>query len=265
MPLTFPAHAAAILPLLHLPGTRRLPAAALLVGSTTPDLIYLTGLSGKETHLCGGLLSFCLPAGLLAFLYLEGLLLPALAPWLVALLPRPRQKKAAWLLAPRPLPCTLAGWLAVGLALLLGAGTHLLWDGFTHGWMWPARVLYPGVTVVLLGHSMFVSRLLQHLCSLFGSALVLLYVALVKPGRLPSGAPSASLYPPRRDAATKLLRLVLLPLLGGGLAGALRLRNLDPHFTQAVWDVGWAALAWFLLLLGFVCLWVRVGRRAAPA
>lgn len=82
MPLTFPSHAAAILPLLHLPGTRRLAPTALVLGSTAPDLIYLAGTHGAAAHLPWGLLWFCLPAGLVAFLYLESLVLPVLGPQL---------------------------------------------------------------------------------------------------------------------------------------------------------------------------------------
>lgn len=75
MPLTFPSHAAAVLPLLYIAGTRRLPASALVVGSTAPDLIYLIGTKGADAHRPLGLLWFCLPAGIVAFLYLEALLL----------------------------------------------------------------------------------------------------------------------------------------------------------------------------------------------
>ncbi len=77
MPLTFPSHAAAVLPFFHLPGARRLPVTALVIGSTAPDLIYLTRTHGAFAHLPLGLLTFCLPAGLLAFLYLEALVSPS--------------------------------------------------------------------------------------------------------------------------------------------------------------------------------------------
>ena len=253
MPLTFPSHAAAILPLLHLPGTRRLPAAALVVGSTAPDLIYLSGTRGAAAHLPWGLLQFCLPAGLLAFLYLESLLLPVLGPLLLPLLPERWQPRFTRLVTQRPLPNTLTRWLAVGLAILLGAATHQLWDSFTHAWMWPAHVLYPGVTISLLGHAVLVSKVLQHLSSILGAIIVLLYVTRVlQPG------PATELATRNQgEAVRRLVCLVLVPLLGGVVAGAVRLRHPHPLFTRALWDAAWAAVACFWLLLGAACLLVR--------
>lgn len=53
MPLTFPSHAAAVWPL-HWLAPRVLPAAALIVGSCTPDFAYLIGFSGLFTHSLAG-------------------------------------------------------------------------------------------------------------------------------------------------------------------------------------------------------------------
>jgi hypothetical protein len=256
MPLTFPAHAAAILPLLHLPGTRRLSARALVLGSTAPDLIYLVGVHGADAHRPLGLLQFCLPAGLLAFVYLEALLLPVLGPLLLTLLPRFWQR--ASILSPRPLPATLTGWLAVSLAILLGAATHQLWDGFTHAWMWPARSLYPGVALPILGHRVLLSRVLQHTSSVAGVVVVLGYLRWVLPRSTPSESPD------RAGAAQRLRRLFLWPRVGGIAAGAVRLQQPDPLFSRALWDAGWAAVAWFALLLGAACLWARAGGTARP-
>lgn len=250
MPLTFPSHAAAILPLLHLRGTKELPASALVVGSTAPDLIYLIGTHGAEAHRPLGLLKFCLPAGILAFLFLEGVLLPSLASPLCALLPERARPLGAWILGPRSLPRRLGGWLAVGVALLLGAASHQLWDGFTHAWMWPARVLYPGVTIPILGHPVLVSKGMQHGSSVVGLAIVLLY--LVR--NAPHEVVNAPVRTERAAAVGKLLRLVALPLLVAGLAAVLSLRNPDPLRSRAIWNAAWSATAWFALLLGAACL-----------
>src|SRR4051812_1473819 len=79
MPLTFPAHAAAVLPMLK---QRRLraPTTAWVVGSCAPDLSYLLGSHGPAAHSLRGLFTFCIPVGLLALLWLEILILPALSP-----------------------------------------------------------------------------------------------------------------------------------------------------------------------------------------
>lgn len=261
MPLTFPSHAAAILPLLHLPGTRRLSPAGLIVGSTAPDLIYLIGTHGADAHRPWGLLTFCLPAGLLAFLYLEGLLLPVLGPLIVALFPRSWQRVGIRIVGPRALPRTLVGWFGISLAILLGAATHQFWDGFTHAWMWPARILYPDLKIPLFGHLVMMSKLLQHLSSILGAGAVLYYLYRLVPSSSANKLPQGG----RTGPARQLWYLVLLPLFGGIVAGAARFLHPDPLLTRAAWNAAWAAVAWFALLLGATCLFVRIGQLVRQA
>lgn len=249
MPLTFPSHAAAVLPLLHLPGTRRLPPAALVIGSAAPDLIYLVGTLGAAAHHPRGLLVVCLPAGLLAFVCLEALLLPVLAPLLLTLSPQRARPTLARLLGPRPLPHGLLGWSAVCVAIVLGAATHQLWDGFTHAWMWPARALYPTTTLSLFGHPVLLSRIFQHGSSLLGLIVVCVYLRRTAPPRVePTVQP---------HAARTLLAIMILPLIAGMLAATLNLRVPDPLITRALWNAAWSALAWSLLALAIVCSVVR--------
>lgn len=256
MPLTLPSHAAAILPLLHLGGARRLPASALVLGSAAPDLVYLVGAHGAAAHRPSGLLLICLPAGLLAFLYVEALVLPVLAPQLVAAWPRPGRVTLARLLGPRPLPRGVVGWLVVAVAVVLGAATHQLWDGFTHAWMWPARALYPGVSVSLLGHPVLLSRVLQHLSSVLGLVVVAVYLHRTAPAAVRTD-------PPRAGAGRRLIALLSAPLLAGSFAGAVHLRDPHPLPGRAMWDLAWSAASWSALVLGVICLGARL-RRARP-
>ena len=196
----------------------------------------------------------------MAFLVLEGVLLPVLAPLVLALLPQRWQSTGARVLGPRPLPKSLLGWLAVLAAVLVGAMTHLLWDGFTHAWMWPARALYPGVSVPVFGQPVLLSRVLQHLSSFLGVVIVTLYLVWSAPPR-PAGVPMKE--PSRASALRQLALLFLVPVVGGAVAGALKLRHPHPLFSRTLWDAGWAAVAWFALLLGIGCLVVRF-RRARP-
>lgn len=120
MPLTI-AHPAAVLPLR---GTR-LPFAALVVGSLTPDIEYLFHLtpSGHIGHTLAGLLTFCLPAGLVSLVIVERLWARPAA----ALMGRAGSSF-------EPLSSRFA---LTCVALLIGALSHLAWDSFTHphGWM----------------------------------------------------------------------------------------------------------------------------------
>src|SRR5688572_24682954 len=73
MPVTLPAHAAAVLPLF-----RWLPPSALVVGACAPDLVYLIGTYGWQSHRPLGLVTHCLPLGLAAYVALEVVVLPML-------------------------------------------------------------------------------------------------------------------------------------------------------------------------------------------
>lgn len=108
MPYPF-AHPAAVLPLIR-PMGRFGVTSALVIGSMVPDAWYLVpGLERADSHSAIGLLSFCLPVGLVAYLayhYLRTSSSPA-----------------------KP-------WHAVVVSLLVGALTHLGWDGVAHAYSW---------------------------------------------------------------------------------------------------------------------------------
>jgi hypothetical protein len=128
------SHPAAVLPFLRTP----LPASALVIGSLAPDLPYYlpVGELGWETHDALAVLTADPLIGLLAWLLWHGLLAaPALAAAPAAVRAR--------LLGRVPLGLRVRlrpGSLALtALALVLGAGTHVGWDAFTHGGQWGAE------------------------------------------------------------------------------------------------------------------------------
>jgi hypothetical protein len=136
MPYPF-AHPAAILPLIGPLGRFAVPSA-LAIGCMVPDAWYFVPLVERhDSHSLGGLLWFCLPAGLLAYLAFHLLLKQPL----LALLPAPTAAKLAAYASPRLPP---APWRAVLLCLLIGACTHLAWDALSH----TSRVLQHASTVV---------------------------------------------------------------------------------------------------------------------
>src|SRR5688572_18923373 len=123
MPFTV-SHAAAALPLQAL-GNFRLPLAALMVGSLSPDFAYFVPdpWSDFQSHTLRGVFTFCLPAGLVAWLFF----VCVLERRTLAFLPdawRCRMAPSAKL-SPRSLVLAAVG-------VVMGAFTHLAWDAFTH-------------------------------------------------------------------------------------------------------------------------------------
>jgi hypothetical protein len=168
VPIT-PAHAAAAWPLHR--AAKRLPLAALVIGTFAPDLEYVLRLRpvGKFGHSPVGLVLFCIPITLLVFWAWRALVRPALAP----LLP---PGIAARLLAPEPGRHTDVVPLAI-VAALLGATTHVFWDGFTHGPGWGvALVPVLGQPSPVPGFAWF--SLAQYASSVVGSLVIALWAAL---------------------------------------------------------------------------------------
>lgn len=127
MPFTV-SHVAAILPL-HRPLRRFGLLSAAAIGAMAPDLDFMLPihLTREQTHGRLALLTFCLPVGLTAWALFQMLIKPAL----MEVLP---DRLYTRLSAEHPAPRlgNVKGWLYAGLAVVFGALTHILWDGFTH-------------------------------------------------------------------------------------------------------------------------------------
>lgn len=161
---------------------------ALLIGTMLPDLPYFLNsdvMVGQQSHQWLGLLTYCLPWGLAAFALWFWLCRPAalalIQPWCnvrsvrqAVILPHDVQYPFGLWLASNLKQYGLF-WLKVMAGLMLGAMTHLLWDGTTHpdgfiamyiGWLqYPVNVSYLG--------QMPVARLLQYLTSILGLCLLI--------------------------------------------------------------------------------------------
>jgi hypothetical protein len=246
MPVTLPAHAAAVLPFFRLSRWGLRPTA-LVIGACAPDLSYLYAVRrlGDFSHEVPGFILFCLPMGLAVLVWLEALILPALR------LTLPEAGGVQWGRFARTegLPRTALAWTLVLGALVLGAATHLLWDGFTHRGMWPAEALYPHVRVPLGGRELPLTRVLQHASSLVGSLVVLGYMARRYPrlAPVPGGCWAA------------FLPILLSTVLGGLVGLALRLgRYQDMGALEAqLWWAFWPTVTGALLGLTGSCAVVR--------
>lgn len=167
MPLTI-AHPVAVLPLRRPLGRLGVPAA-LVVGSIMPDLpLFLPlGLSRNATHSALGILWFCLPAGVLAYLLYDRVLDRPLR----ALMPEALQRRLARVgRAARP-----PVWSpSVLVSLLVGAATHSGWDAFTHGGSAGVE-WFPVLETRLFtvsGYTAYVFSVLQHGSSALGTILL---------------------------------------------------------------------------------------------
>ena len=125
MPFTL-AHPAAVVPLRRYFGRFNI-LSALVIGSITPDLHYFFPLQPERvvTHSLAALFWYCLPFGLVLYVAFHTLLkTPLLMLWPRAVSRRLLAFSSRW---------PQASWLAVAVALLIGAISHLGWDAFTHG------------------------------------------------------------------------------------------------------------------------------------
>lgn len=246
MPVTLPAHAAAVLPFFRLCRRGVLPTA-LVVGACTPDLSYVYAVRelGDYAHEFPGFVLFCVPVGLAVLVWLEALILPALRRAL------PEVVGVQWgrFVRTEGLPRAPLDWLATVAALVLGASTHLLWDGFTHAGMWPAAVLYPDILVPVGSRELPLARVLQHTSSLVGSLVVLGYMA----------SRYRHLEPVPGGSWAHFLR-VLVPMAAGAVVGlVLRLaRFQDMGALEAqLWWAFWPTVTGALAGLTVGCVLVR--------
>lgn len=125
MPATFPSHAAAVLPL-KVVRPRWFDGVALVVGSTAPDLSYPLSPMGLLlfTHRWTSLLWWSLPVTVVMAAVIR-----SVAPYVAAHLPQDRWfalRDYGVLGISRP------RWWVTATSAVLGAATHIFWDGFTH-------------------------------------------------------------------------------------------------------------------------------------
>jgi hypothetical protein len=170
VPFTF-AHPAAAVPLLR-PLAQWGVLSALVIGSIAPDFSYFlpAGVRRSQSHSLGGLLWFCVPAGLVAYWLFHHLL----ARPLVDLLPATLRARLRPLLDAH----TPAAFRAVLVSVFVGAATHIAWDAFTHAGAPIVRVsrALRFHLITYSGYPLSVYGVLQHLSTLLGMALVAYWV-----------------------------------------------------------------------------------------
>ncbi|MGZ8136263.1 MAG: DUF4184 family protein [Methylococcaceae bacterium] len=164
MPFTL-SHAAAIIPL-HKALGKHVSFSALVIGSMAPDFPYFLKLfSGKFSHSIPGIFCFCLPVGIIAYVIFHLFF-----------------KRPATCLLPVSLSCRLTptvfdrsllpyhSFKVIGVSIVLGALTHLIWDSFTHVDTPIVQNfdIFRSVVFSIAGHHIYLFKVLQHLSSLLG-------------------------------------------------------------------------------------------------
>jgi hypothetical protein len=242
-----PSHAVAAAPL-WLAARGWLPLSALVVGTMAPDYEFLLQLrpSSIVSHSIVGLVVFCLPAGV-----------AMLAAWeLVAREPVHRLLA----LPPRDVPPRGAGWwLRAALAVVLGAATHVFWDGFTHVRGWAVVDLPPlqSVAVAPFGRAIYWFNLLQHLSTIVGGVGVLAWL-----GRRMRAAGSIAVV--RRSAwRLRVLAAVSLASVALGVWNGWRWGTPTDYWSAQV-ALGRAAVGGLAGMLAAMLAYSLWARRAAP-
>lgn len=170
----------------------------------SPDFEFFVHLAPRAlfSHTLPGLIGFCLPVGLVVY-----------ALWVRAAAPVVHD-----LFDIRATPTSPIAWGAAGLGVLLGAATHLVWDGLTHGTYWGAALWpwlrEPAVRIGALEIPWF--NLLQHLSTLIGGVVVLAWSLCYLRG-------SGNLRAPLRDARRRrAVSLVLIATVSVAVANGAR-------------------------------------------
>jgi hypothetical protein len=224
---------------------RGAPLAAFVIGSMSPDFEYLIRLRTVSvySHTFPGLVTFCLPAGLAVYVVYRHVIA---APLRDSLPDYARGRLRTMDKGLVPPPQRLKRGLIIASAILFGALTHLLWDGFTHfDGMFVVRA--PILTESVAGFPLY--KYLQHGSTLAGFAAIAFWFHR---------------HPPQHTLASPRVARTFwgVFLVAGTLAFSL-IAPIRPDSALGTWVViGMNAL--FIALLA-AAVSARIGRRARAA
>ncbi len=169
MPFTF-SHPAIVLPLTFLP-RQWFSLTGLVIGSLIPDFEYFLRMRIKSTysHTIDGLFWFDLPLGLLLAFIFHNTVRNRLYDNLPAFLKSRflTFKQFNWN------KYFTRNWFVVAISILIGAASHIFWDGFTHDHGYFVQAIPQLQNVVnLLGEQIPILKILQHSSTLLGALVI---------------------------------------------------------------------------------------------
>ncbi|MBS1571115.1 MAG: DUF4184 family protein [Bacteroidetes bacterium] len=169
MPFTF-SHPAIVLPLTYLP-KRWFSLTGLVIGSMTPDFEYFIRMKveSEYSHTLNGLLWFDMPLGLLLCFIFQNIVRNNL----FVNLPTFLQSRFLTFKQFNWNRHFKENWSVVIISILIGAASHLFWDGFTHSNGYFVQTI-PTLTntVDLLGRQIPILKILQHSSTLIGGLII---------------------------------------------------------------------------------------------
>jgi Domain of unknown function (DUF4184) len=175
MPFT-PAHPAIVLPFIN---KKYFSATALIIGSISPDFEYFfkASVSGVHGHTIWGLFYFDLPVTILfAFVFHQ-----LVKENLIGNLPVYLQRKFSHTHQFNFKKYFSEHYLVFIYSALIGAGSHIFWDGFTHNGSFFVNYfqVYRNVTVPFQGVDYPLFYALQNTSTFVGLAIIMTYVFLM--------------------------------------------------------------------------------------
>lgn len=264
MPFT-PTHIAAILPIAAL-RRRELPFSALAIGAMLPDLpLFLPRLSRNaialhgtslfssflrsayeilfqvnyyQMHSIPGLFTICLPLGMACFLCFQNILKEPL----YRLLPQWfQQRMADWRTS--CVEPTLPFLVGVSLSIVIGSGTHVLWDSFTHEGQWGTRLL-PILSRVWIdwhGYQAQGCRVLQHVSTvIFLPIMCVMFLLWLRNRPAIAHVPASFSWLAKLLAATYVFSVFITT----GVFVFYRSSLVEPERFQSISGWGWNLNRW---------------------
>lgn len=240
MPFTL-AHAAAAIPFRR----TRLITSAVVVGCFAPDFLFYLTLRPRHRfgHTWTGVFVLDLPLSLLVLWLFHRYAKEPLWHWM------PQSFRQRVTLGPRALPVkNLGGFALLLVSILVGIGTHMLWDSFTHVDYWPYHhwsFLHDIFLLPIVGRRVQCYTLLQYGSSIIGTLVILVwFLRLPKTGASPQPktAPTSGVSNKRIFAAS-----FVVAFAAGILRACLRRHNIELFVSEAV--VTTISVFWFELVI----------------